>query len=160
VTFQSNGSYTMRQSKALFSVLLVCATVSCGTLANVGSSDLAPQRLNMGGTYDWVDAYGNNTACLVHIFWQDEAWRGWVRTTHETAERCPWDGYELPIMRMRGDRVRMAIACPRSGCPTNAGRSTAYLLDVVPGVMLTGRAISADVGARWYNIRLVRRSEF
>jgi hypothetical protein len=113
----------------------------------------------MGGTYDWVDGFGNPTACLVHIFWQDEAWRGWVRNTNETAEQCPWDGYELPIMRMRGDRVRMAIACPRSGCPANSGRETAYILDVVPGVMLSGRAITSAVGTRWYNIRLVRRTE-
>lgn len=149
----------MQKHYMFFPVLLVCVAVSCNTLANVGGSDIAPQRLNMSGTYDWIDSFGNGTGCLVHIYWQDEAWRGWVRTTNETAEQCPWDGYELPIMRMRGDRVRMAISCPRSGCPTDTQRSTAYLLDVVPGVMLTGRAITSAVGTRWYNIRLVRRIE-
>ena len=147
----------MHHLKMFFPALVAGALVSC-SVARMGDSDIAPQSLNMSGTYDWIDGFGNNTACLVHIFWQDDAWRGWVRTSNETAERCPWDGFELPIMRMRGDRVRMSIACPRSGCPTDNQRGTAYLLDVVPGVMLTGRAISANVGARWYNIRLVHRS--
>ena len=148
----------MHQLKAIFPILLAGTVFSCSTIQNIGGSDIAPQSLNMSGTYDWIDGFGNNTACIVHVFWQDEAWRGWVRNNNRSPERCPWDGFEVPIMRMRGDRVRMSIACPRSGCPSDTQRGTAYLLDVVPGVMLTGRAVSANVGARWYNIRLVRRT--
>lgn len=150
----------MRQPNPFPFLLLTCFMVSCSSLPGFGRSGIAPQSLNIHGTYDWIDGFGNNTACMVRIFWQDAAWRGWIRTDNASSEVCPWDGYELPRMRMRGDRVRMSIACPRSGCPSGGQRSTAYLLDVVPGVMLSGRVVERGAGTRWHNIRLVRRSEF
>jgi hypothetical protein len=141
-----------------FSLLLLgcCLLASCSILG-LGSSNMAPRSLEIQGEYDLIDAFGVTTACIVRIFWQDDAWRGWVSDSHETPETCPWEGYELPPMRMRGERVRMAIACPRSGCPTDVRRGTVYLLDVVPGVLLAGRAASVRMGARWHNIRLVHR---
>ena len=149
----------MRQPNLFTLLLLTCFSVSCSSLPGFGGSDLAPQSLNIQGTYTWVDGFGTNTACIVHIFWQHEAWRGWLRTDNNSAEICPWDGYELARLRMQGDRVRMSITCPRSGCPSNDQRSTTYLLDVVPGVMLSGRAIGTGIVARWHNIRLVHRNE-
>jgi len=147
----------MRNNMYLTHVFLAGMVVSIAACAGFQTSDIAPRSLGINGTYDWVDSFGNDTACRVHIFWQDEAWRGWIRTDNENAEVCPWDGYEIPEMRMRGDRVRMSIACPRSGCPTSARRGTSYLLDVVPGVMLTGESQRGGTTARWHSLRLVRR---
>lgn len=154
------GTKSMRRSNSLLLLFAFCFTISCSSGSSLGTGDIAPQWLNLQGTYDWIDSFDNATACIVRIFWQDDAWRGWVRTNHDTAEICPWEDYELPILRMRGDRVRMSVACPRSGCPSDAQRSTAYLLDVVPGVMLSGRAVSTIGGARWHTMRLVRRPVF
>ena len=150
----------MRQTSPFLLVLALCITIACSSASSRGAAEIAPQWLNLQGTYDWIDSFDNSTACIVRIFWQDDGWRGWVRTDHNNVETCPWQDYELPRMRMRGDRVRMAVACPRSGCPSNDRRSTTYLLDVVPGVMLSGTAVSTVGGARWHTIRLVRRPVF
>jgi len=147
----------MRKSTPCLLLFVAIITISCSSSSRFGTTDIAPQWLNLQGTYDWIDSFNNPTACMVRIFWQDDAWRGWVRTDHETVEICPWEDYEIPRLRMRGDRVRMSVACPRSGCPSSEQRSTAYLLDVVPGVMLSGTAVTTIGGARWHTIRLVRR---
>jgi hypothetical protein len=150
----------MRRSSPFLLLFALCFTITCSSSSGFGTADIAPRVLNLQGNYDWIDSFDNPTACMVRIFWQDDAWRGWVRTNHENVEICPWEDYELPRLRMRGDRVRMSIACPRSGCPSGPQRATAYLLDVVPGVMLSGTAVSAVGGARWHTIRLVRRPAF
>ena len=150
----------MRKPTPYLLLLASCFTITCSSGLHLGSTDIAPQWLNLQGTYDWIDSYDNPTACIVRLFWQDDAWRGWVRTNHESAEICPWEDFELPRLRMRGDRVRMAIACPRSGCPFENQQGKEYLLDVVPGVMLSGTAVSTVGGARWHTMRLVRRPAF
>ena len=145
----------MRLSSQLLNLLLASLVASC----SFGGSDIAPRTLNIQGTYDWIDGFDRGTACIARIFWQDGGWRGWIRTNNESTEICPFDGYDLPMLRMRGDRVRMAVACPRSGCPTNIRLSTAYLLDVVPGVMLSGSSVGSEVPLRWRTVKLVRRDE-
>lgn len=149
----------MRVSSRFLLMLLASAVVACSS-SILGGSNIAPQSLDLQGTYDWIDGFDRGTACMARIFWQDGGWRGWIRTNHESTEICPFDGYELPIMRMRGDRVRMSVACPRSGCPSSSRLATAYLLDVVPGVLLTGSSVGSEVPLRWRTVRLVRRVEF
>ena len=150
----------MPQSRPFLLLLVSCFMISCSSSSGFGRSDLAPQTLDIQGTFDWIDGFDNNTACIVRVFWQDGAWRGWVSTNHESTEICPWQGYELPRLRMRGDRVRMSVACPRSGCPSGTRLGATYLLDVVPGVMLTGSSIGSEIPLRWRSMRLVRRNEF
>ncbi len=144
----------------LFVLLSACVCISCGIFSSMGSSNLAPRSLNIQGNYDWIDGFGNSTACVVRIFWQGGAWRGWLRTDNASNEVCPWDDYDLPQLRMRGDRVRFSLSCPRSGCSVNSRSGTTYLLDVVPGVMLSGEASGVSMPPRWQKIRLVYKSGF
>ena len=130
--------------------------VSCGSLTRSGTPQIAPRSLNIAGTYMLVDGFGNRTACIARIFWQDRAWRGWISTDHDTAEGCLWDGYRLFNMRMRGDRLLMSIGCPRSGCPSDIPHGTSYLMDVLPGVMLSGEVLRNRAPPRWLRIRLVQ----
>jgi hypothetical protein len=116
-------------------------------------------RFDLRGNYEWLDAHGLGTGCLVRIFIQDERYRGWVSDDPDQQRTCRWRGFELRRFELRGFQVRLSIGCPRSGCPGEVRGGAGFILTAVPGVSLKGRrqggSSSWREDVRWSEMTLV-----
>jgi hypothetical protein len=126
------------QSPATIGSAVLLAAAACA--AGGGWSSTIEPDLQLEGLYQWLDSYGHETGCRVHIFTQGQKYRGWVRWDPMQPRDCPWEGYELYQFEVRGYEVRLTV-CPPSRCGRTPGVGE-YALNVVPRVSLKGRLVN------------------
>ena len=113
------GLHEVANLNKTLGLLSCCLSFACSSSTGNSWSQVPDPSIDIRGHYEWFDAHGLSTGCLVRIFIQDERYRGWVIDDQYQERVCRWRGFELSRFEGRGFEFRVSIGCPRAGCPGN-----------------------------------------